>query len=59
MQWGFNNGHLTLKIAELSCNPPLHGSPPALLSTYGVDKLKQQDIQLAVHYGLGSLIAIK
>ena len=29
------------------------------LSTYGVDKLKQQEIQLAVHYGLGRLIAIK
>ena len=29
------------------------------ISTYGVDELKQQDIQLAVHYGLGSLTAIK
>ena len=29
------------------------------ISTYGVNKLTQQEIQLVVHNGLGSLIAIK
>ena len=36
-------GHFTLKNAELSCNPPLRGSPPPptlhpYINAYGVDK---------------------
>ena len=51
-------GHFTLKNAELSCNPPLRGSPlpPTLhpyISACGVDKsyLKWWEIhnQLAMH----------
>ena len=55
----------TLKIAEIRCNPPLHGySPPPTLhlyiSAYNVDKnnLKWREIQLPVDCRVGSLIAI-
>ena len=57
--------HFTLKIAELSCNPPLRGSPPPPSSTpicaCGVDKsyLKWREIQLALHCGKGSLIDLE
>ena len=55
-----------LEIAELSCNPPLRGSPPPptlhpYISACGVDKnyLKWQEIQLAMHCGDGSLIDLE
>ena len=66
VQWGLILGHFTLKIAELHCNPPLRGYAHHLtlhpyISAYGVDKKQSKwwEIQLALHCGVGSLIAIK
>ena len=58
MQWSLNLGHFTLKIAELCCTLPLCSY--LLPCTCGIDKNypKLQEIQLAVHYGDGRLIAI-
>ena len=51
---------------ELSCNPPLHGSPPPstlhpYISACGVDKnyLKWWEIQLAMHCREDSLIDLE
>ena len=58
-------GHFTYKIAELCCNWPLPGYPPPptlhpYINACGVDKnQKWWENQLAVHCGVGSLIAIK
>ena len=59
-------GHFTLKNAELSCNPPLRGSPtpPTLhpyISACGVDKnyLTWWEIQLAMHCREDSLIDLE
>ena len=52
-----------LENGELCCNPPLRDYPPpptlhSYISAFGVD-LNGREIQLAVHYGVGSLIGIK
>ena len=58
-------GHFTLNNAELSCNPPLHGSPPPPLHPYisacDADKnyLKWREIQLAMQCREDSLIDLE
>ena len=62
VQWGLNLGHFIQEITENHCNLPLCGYPPLLtlrpyISACDGDK-KHSKIQLAVHCGAGSLIAI-
>ena len=59
-------GLFTLKNAELSCNPPLYGSPPPstlhpYISACGADKnyLKWREIQPAMHCREDSLIDLQ